>query len=332
MADLRGDFFDGHTSRPQPVILELLSPDHLRLQAADWRRDHPLSELRLEVRPGATPALLHLPEGGVVEVWEWQRLADGLGLRPGLRCAIWLRWVEGHGVGVLASLVLAAAIGVLGVWVGLPACAWLGARLVPVALERRLGEWVLADLDRALLEPSRLPLPRQRAVQQLFAELRPHLPPGSERLELRSSTAIGANALALPAGILVLSDDLVALADPDQLRAVLAHEAGHVHHRHGLQTVIQQRGLAMLWLLASGRSGDLQIVSQVLVASAHSRAFELQADREAVAVLRRLGIPPARLFDLLDLLEQRRGPAIGPSWLGSHPEAAQRRRRAINQP
>jgi Zn-dependent protease with chaperone function len=333
IAELRGDYFDGRSSRPQPVTIELLSPDLLRLQAADWRRDHPLKALRLEVRPGATPALLHLPEDGVVEVWEWQRLADGLGPRPGLRCGRWLRWVEGHGVGVLGSLVVATAIGVLGVTVGLPAFAWLGTQLVPVALERRLGERVLADLDGGgWLTPSQLPQRRQQALQRLFAELRPHLPVGSERLELRSSEAIGANALALPAGILVLSDDLVALADGDQLRAVLAHEAGHAHHRHGLQTLIRQQGLAMLWLLASGRSGDLQVFSQVLVQRAYSRAFELQADREAVAVLRRQGIPAGRLFDLLDRLEQRQGHPSGPSWLRSHPEAAQRRRSAMDQP
>jgi predicted Zn-dependent protease len=88
----------------------------------------------------------------------------------------------------------------------------------------------------------------------------------------------------------------------------------------------------MLRLLTRGRSGDLLSLLPLLVDRAQSGAFELQADREAVAVLRRQGIPAGRLFDLLDRLEQRQGHPSGPSWLRSHPEAAQRRRSAMDQP
>ena len=58
-------------------------------------------------------------------------------------------------------------------------------------------------------------------------------PPGRYRLELRSGEALGANALALPSGIVIMTDDLVALAkSDDEIGAVMAHELGHVRGRH----------------------------------------------------------------------------------------------------
>ena len=67
------------------------------------------------------------------------------------------------------------------------------------------------------------------------------------RLEVRSAPQIGANAFALPSGIIVVTDELVALSeDDDELAAVIAHELGHVHHRHIMRTVIQNSAAALL--------------------------------------------------------------------------------------
>ena len=46
--------------------------------------------------------------------------------------------------------------------------------------------------------------------------------------------------LALPSGVVIVTDDLVALAkDADDVVAVLAHEVGHLEGRHGVRAVIQ---------------------------------------------------------------------------------------------
>ena len=48
-------------------------------------------------------------------------------------------------------------------------------------------------------------------------------------LVFRKSDAIGANAMALPSGTIVVTDGLVTLAEDDrEILGVLAHEAGHV--------------------------------------------------------------------------------------------------------
>ena len=67
-----------------------------------------------------------------------------------------------------------------------------------------------------------------------------------------------ANAFALPGGTVVMTDAIVqAAADKgisdDALVGVLAHEIGHVVHRHGMRMVVEQGVLNMGLGLAFGR-------------------------------------------------------------------------------
>jgi len=328
MTVLSGEYFDGTSSRPTPVTLTLLPPDRLRLSSADWQRDQPRTTLRLEPRPGHARSLLHIADGSVVEVWDDGSLARWLGPQRG---GLWRRWLaQTEARSPAALLLIGLAIGgvALALAQGLPALSWLGARLVPEAWDRSLGEQVLAELDGPLLQPSRLSAQRQRQLQQLMADLRPQLPVPIQRLELRAADQIGANAMALPGGILVLTDPMAEAASADELRGILAHEAGHVLHRHGLQSLMRQQSLNWMLLMAIGRPSNLQLLSKNLISTAYSREFEREADREAVRVLRRLAIPPQRLFDLLHRLETTKGGRL-PGWLQSHPNSVDRRRSAL---
>ena len=68
--------------------------------------------------------------------------------------------------------------------------------------------------------------------------------------------------------------------------AVVAHEMGHVHHRHGLRQLIQSSAIAVvvgLWI------GDfdsmLTVASTVLLGSAYSREFEYEADGHGAQIV-----------------------------------------------
>ena len=79
------------------------------------------------------------------------------------------------------------------------------------------------------------------------------------RLEFRTIPDLGANAFALPSGIVVVTDDLVASAASDEeLLAVLAHELGHIQHRHALRGVLQT---SIIPLLLAAITGDPASVS-----------------------------------------------------------------------
>ena len=102
------------------------------------------------------------------------------------------------------------------------------------------------------------------------------------QLEFRRSEDIGANAFALPSGIVVMTDELVELAKSDEeIVAVLAHEIGHVRGRHALRQLLQAAGISAL---AVALLGDVSSISGILSAAPallhakHSRDFEREAD------------------------------------------------------
>ena len=72
----------------------------------------------------------------------------------------------------------------------------------------------------------------------------------------------------------------------DELVAVLAHEVGHVIHRHGLRVIIQNSLLGFTLLAITGDaacSSELFLGLPVLLTQlAYSRTFECEADSYAL--------------------------------------------------
>jgi predicted Zn-dependent protease len=126
---------------------------------------------------------------------------------------------------------------------------------------------------------------------------------------------------------------MVALAAADEeLLAVLAHEAGHVAYRHGIQRVIQDSLLAFAVTAVTGdATGTSQLflgLPVMLTEMAYSRDFEREADRYALDTLVAHGIP-ARHF--AELMRRLRPPAAGgdrrwSNYLSTHPDTSERLR------
>ena len=95
----------------------------------------------------------------------------------------------------------------------------------------------------------------------------------------------------------------------DELSAVLFHEIGHLVHRHGMRSIIQNSllGFALLTLTGdvAGSSELFMGLPLLLTQMAYSRAFELEADRYALDGLRSAGIPPRRFADLMERIEEK---------------------------
>jgi Zn-dependent protease with chaperone function len=158
------------------------------------------------------------------------------------------------------------------------------------------------------------------------------------RIHFCKGGRLGANAFALPNGVIVLTDEMVKLArHDDELLAVLAHEAGHVAYRHGVQRIIQDSLLAFAIMAVTGDvSGTSQVflgLPVMLTELAYSRDFELEADRYALDYLQSHQIPPRRFADLLRRLQQEKrpdDPATEGRWsnyLSTHPDTQERLRR-----
>jgi Zn-dependent protease with chaperone function len=232
-------------------------------------------------------------------------------------------------VGLAVAAIVTVAVAVR--W-GLPLAADATAMLVPQAVEESISEQVLDALDLTLFEESKASAERQANAQAIFARLveAGSLPPERMKLVFRQGGVTGANALALPGGKIVMTDELlIVAANDDALAGILAHEIGHDIERHGLKRVLRAAGLAaMVTLIAGDVSGVLdQVIAApaVLLDLAYSRSFELEADDYSISLMLEGGFDPRALADLLESKfakgESDDGP---PSWLTTHPPTAER--------
>jgi Zn-dependent protease with chaperone function len=163
---------------------------------------------------------------------------------------------------------------------------------------------------------------REHARFRALLAVSPELP---VQLHHRRGGVLDANAFALPGGAIVVTDELVELAEAeDEITAVLAHELGHIAHRHALRSLLQNVGVGVL---IAGALGDFTSVSAasgsllVLLTERHySRSFEREADAEGVERLDRAGIPREHLARMLErLAASHGGDDPWTSYLSTHP-------------
>jgi Zn-dependent protease with chaperone function len=233
------------------------------------------------------------------------------------------RWMIVAGL-VGVAMVIAAYI------YGIPMLARFVAERFPASVVARIDSETLAALDRQVFAPSALPRERQHAIATAFRNLKmPHGASAPADLLFRKSEALGANAMALPGGTIVVTDGLVALARDDrEILGVLAHEAGHVASRHGLRGIVQDSLVSMLLALAIGDISALAAAasSSVLEAS-YSRDLEREADAFAIETLNANGIPLTFLANMLRRLDSAAGASGMPNalrYLSTHPATDER--------
>ena len=231
---------------------------------------------------------------------------------------------------MIAALVIFLMMMTAAYFYAIPMFARLVANRVPVSIVARVDSETLAALDRQVFAPSALPRERQDAIANAFRALKkPHGDSAPYTLVFRKSDAIGANAMALLGGTIVVTDGLVTLARDDrEILGVLAHEAGHVAGRHGLRGLVQDSLVSMLLALVIGDVSAIaaSATSSVLEAS-YSRDLEREADAYAIETLKANGIPLKFLADMLRRLDSAAGTSGMPSalrYLSTHPATDER--------
>lgn len=322
---MHGVYFDGRSSRNREATLTVLG-DAVRLlvqpdgpmNAAEERWK--VAQLSIEPALGRIRRVIKLPGGGRFEteddaaVSQLERL-QGRNAGLGQVRRIESRW----------SLTL-GALALLGVFVGgfllfgLPALSRQAAYATPRGVLASFDREAVKMLDDgSFMGPSQLSAARQAQLQQEFRQVRqwagdsyPYhllLRNGEPEGKGGAGFQIGANAFALPNGTIVMTDQLVALAKSDrELMGVLAHETGHVTHRHALSSVYQGLGLSLLW---ASLSGDLvsatsfaAAVPTRLLSNGYSRKAETESDEVAGDYLMRTYRTTQPLRAILARLEQ----------------------------
>jgi Zn-dependent protease with chaperone function len=127
---------------------------------------------------------------------------------------------------------------------------------------------------------------------------------------------------------LVVTDELVALApDDDAILGVLAHELGHVQHRHVTASIIQASGLSMVAFVLWGDVSTLLAAAPVaLMQATYSRESETQADTYAIHFIQAAGLRSASVAELFEAMQKQNGEEGGSVW-SSHPDTGERAER-----
>lgn len=348
---LPGLWFDGRSSRAQPVRVTLqpggrrpslhLQPDDAQQAALVLQHDEVGWPEAWSARRAPPKVVVDLRAHGSLEIADvagWQAALRAAGHAAPLAQRMQTRWSA-----FLVVLVVAAA-GLFAFyrW-GTPWAATQLTRQVPLAWETELSQRGLADLDAGWLKPSKLPPARQAELRARFDALAGQVQPALRRyrayapaLSLQFRAGLGANAFALPGGTVVLTDGMVEAAakhglPDDALVGVLAHEIGHVMHRHTTRMVVEQGVLNVGLGLALG---DISTVvstgASLLTGLAYRRGHETEADCFAAALMRQADLPTQPMAQLLLRVDAEAGrQAEGSSWtrfLSSHPETPQRAR------
>jgi len=338
MTTVDARFYDGKSTQQRKVTIYSESPHHLRVVGEGVDFSCALSEVRPSSRVGNTPRHLYFADGSQCETEDNDAVDEILsGAHTATFDRLLHRWESRLGY-VLIALVITAASLWAGVTYGIPALAKQVAFGLPAATDRIIGQDALEGLDQAFLEPTRLPPKRQTELKALFSHMVTDIPGATDyRIELRSSKMIGANALALPSGIVVVTDALVELAsNDDELIAVLAHEIGHLRQRHSLRQMLQNSAMVLVFVAVTGDISSVMSLGAalpaMLVQFKYSRDFEKEADDFAFDYLKRHDIPAGSLTAILVRIDKKTG-ASGNSldFLSTHPATQERVDRSRGQ-
>ena len=201
-----------------------------------------------------------------------------------------------------------------------------------------MGQQTLEILDRTIFAPSTLAEEKTDELEEKYALFVDG--EDAQRYRLAFRHAGMPNALALPGGIIVVTDEMVLATENDaEFLAVVAHEIGHVRGHHAMRLVLQGSGVAVLMTALAGDAVGTTILAAalpaVLLRTRYSRQFESEADDYAFAMLKRHGQSPQAFADLMRRLRLRKDAKEEPDtllqYLSTHPATEERILRAEQQ-
>lgn len=326
-------FFDGKISKAHRVIVffdgvslsirgETDSID-IKVSVIDCSIDPPLGRTKRSIRiPGG--ALLQSDNHEAVKTVE-RALGTNLSWS-------FVHFLESHWKAVAACMVGLVFTLIAIVYYGIPHMSNRVARSIPPQVTASASKETLKAFDRRLVGPSALPAERQAEIEGVFKEVAGTLDPeraDAYTIEFRSGKHIGANAFALPSGIIIATDEFVALAaDNNELAGVFAHEIAHVKKRHAIRQILQSTGILFLLSLITGDVTSITnfaaFLPTLLIESGYSREFEREADHEAGLYLISKGLGTKPFRDLLEKLDASHPGSLKLGVFSTHPETVKR--------
>ncbi len=303
-ADAR--FFDGETALDHAAVVEL-GAQGLEIEGPSVpRRVWSLSGLNAvaPAQPGYPLRLSHESEPGARLVITQEALSRELIARaPHLAGGLNIRRAGRVAAIVAASVLAAAAV----LYLILSYAPQTLAFVLPDSWRQNLGDQVEATLaSHGKFCAGSAGNATLRTLAGRMAQGNPDSPP----FELKVYDLDIINAFTLPGGRVVVTRKLIEAAKtPEEVAGVLAHEMGHVYHRHSEAQLIRAMGIELLLRLAAGGGDTISGLAGLFAILRYSRDAEREADSFAQATLINAAIDPMGLKHFFETMRKLEGDA-----------------------
>ena len=224
---------------------------------------------------------------------------------------------------IFITLFFATAIYVTFRW-GSEWVSTLVADIIPIEMQKQMGQSIITSLEMQELQPSSLSLFTQHKIRQNFFQV---LGKDSTTIQLIFKNVSYPNAFALPGNYIILLDSLVRMSKDTihytDITGVLAHEAGHLHYKHSLKLMIKS-GItaAVIGYFIGDISAFVATLTHQLLSLSYSRDYEREADDYAIRVLQNHHISTIPLAELLETMSNSTSDV--PEFLSTHPITKER--------
>jgi len=331
--NFKGEFFDGRHSKGVPAVVTFeahLPYFTVRTEEKVFQIERTDADILEPI--GKKHGMLVFSQNQQIQIPDRQTHRDLKKMLGKHSFWSWVDNVENSWPLVLASIAVVVFFIIFLVRWGLPAAAHSVAHKIPEEMAESLGKRGLSQLEAQFFSESEIETAIQDSIREQFQSLLKSNRLNAYHYDLHffNSEAMGANALALPSGDIVLLDGLLDIGlTHDEILAVLAHEIAHVEEKHGMQMLLRYAGISTLIAIGFGDINSsaslLVMIPKLLVEKGYSRAFESEADMKGAEYLIIAGYSPDLLASGLQKLGDHHGSAdFMPTMISSHPDIEQR--------
>lgn len=311
MICISGLLYDGHSSRQ--IAAQLIYEDNeIVVKSEEYSQAYLLDDIGISPRIGNTPRFIEFPDGSRFETRDNDSVDQIEADIPASNKNQLVHRLESRMKYVAATLVFVIIFSWAFIQFGIPGLSKGIAFSLSSNVSQSIGTGTLELLDEWAFSESELSDERKDALHKKLLTVLPESSEYEFKLLFRKGNAFGANAFALPDGTIVFTDEIVELSQhDDELVSVMAHEVGHVIHRHNLRRLIQDTGLAIVVVAITGdvstSSSLLLALPTLMVEASYSQAFETEADDYALEYVRKNQIEGMHFINLMTRLEVAHG-------------------------
>lgn len=299
-------YFDGEIARDRAISLDemdgrlIFSGQDVPLTSWSISGLHPIDP----PTPGQPFRITHDSKPGARLVIRDETFVRGLVARhPHLKGGYSWTHLRQVAVWTVGGILAAAALG----YVLVSFLPQKVAFLLPEEWRNRVGDQVVSSLiDKAKRCTTSEAESAKAAMIAAIAEGNPDLPPIS--MDVYDMDLV--NAFAAPGGKIIFTRGILQKADrPEEITGVLAHEIGHVAHRHPETQLVRLTGLQVLVSVMSGTNGG-DFTSNIAALAAlfsYSREAEREADAYARSAMDKASIDPTGLRTFFEKISKLEG-------------------------